>query len=136
MQKIKQIITNGLESKKGKEVLIVIIVILVGLGSFELGRLSKNPSSGVKVEYPSQDLSFVSGQTASAVLGTQDVKTSNKVAPSVNTSPKNFFASTRGKKYYPVGCPAGKSLKMENRIYFATREEAQNAGYELSSSCR
>ncbi len=50
MEKIKQF----LESDKRKDILVVIIVILVGLGSFELGRLSKNTSSGVKIEYQNQ----------------------------------------------------------------------------------
>ena len=48
MEKIKQFIG----SEKGKDILIVIIVILVGLGSFELGRLSKeNDSEGLKIDY-------------------------------------------------------------------------------------
>jgi len=52
MEKIKQF----LENEKGKDLLIVIIVILVGLGSFELGRLSKETnSSGIKIEYTNQD---------------------------------------------------------------------------------
>ncbi|MFZ2072804.1 MAG: hypothetical protein WA101_01970 [Minisyncoccia bacterium] len=48
MEKIK----HFFESEQGKDILIVSIVILVGLGSFELGRLSKkNPSDGLKIEY-------------------------------------------------------------------------------------
>jgi hypothetical protein len=48
MEKIKHFI----ESEKGKDIFVVLIVILVGLGSFELGRLSKeNSSSGLKIEY-------------------------------------------------------------------------------------
>jgi hypothetical protein len=51
MEKIKQFIL----SEKGKDVLMVLIVILVGLASFELGRLSKEDSgSGVKIEYKNQ----------------------------------------------------------------------------------
>ncbi len=41
MEKIKQFI----QSEKGKDIFIVIIIILVGLGSFELGRLSNETSS-------------------------------------------------------------------------------------------
>lgn len=48
MEKIKQFI----ESEKGKDILVIIIVILVSLGSFTLGRLSKGTeSTGVKIEY-------------------------------------------------------------------------------------
>ena len=56
MEKIKQFT----ESDKGKDILVIVIIILVGLGSFELGRLSKNSSSsGIKIEYPSQESNAV-----------------------------------------------------------------------------
>lgn len=126
MKKIKQF----LESEKGKNILIVIIVILVGLGSFELGRLSKEASSGgVKIEYPSQN----DNNTVQPENSTQtSLKTSNI---NLASSGKTFFASSRGSKYYTISCSAGKTIKQENRIYFTTGEEAQAAGYTLSSSC-
>lgn len=121
MEKIKRIITYSLESEKGKDILVVIIVILVGLGSFELGRLSKGDSNaGIKIEYPDQNANVISS-----------------VESSKETSiGKTFFASKQGSKYYSLGCFAGKTIKQENKIYFTTREEAERAGYELSGSCR
>ncbi len=129
MEKIKQFI----ESDKGKDILIVIIVILVGLGSFELGRLSKeNSSSGVKIEYPNQDSAQGTEQASNAVSAV-----SSSIARTSNSTPagKNYFASSRGSKYYTLGCSAGKSIKQSNRVYFATSDEAEKAGYTLSSSC-
>lgn len=124
MEKIKLFI----ESEKGKDILIVVIVILVGLGSFELGRLSKeNSREGIKIEYSNQN----SNQSANVVSATE----SNYPRTQSSNSGKNFFASSRGSKYYTLGCSAGKTIKQENRIYFATGEEAQKAGYTLSSSC-
>ena len=124
MEKIKQFI-EIIESEKGKDILIVIIVILVGLGSFELGRLSKeNGSSGVKIEYPNQD----NNQGANVISAISD-------APRPTTTAKTFFASSRGSKYYTISCSAGKTIKQENRVYFTTGEEAQKAGYTLSSAC-
>ncbi|OGI95003.1 hypothetical protein A2917_01315 [Candidatus Nomurabacteria bacterium RIFCSPLOWO2_01_FULL_42_17] len=123
MEKIKQF----LKSEQGKDVLIVIIVILVGLGSFELGRLSKeNSSSGIKIEYKDQ-IKNIKNQEASAILSVPAIS---------NSSQKSFFASNRGTKYYSIGCSAGKTIKQENRVYFTTKEEAETAGYELSNSCR
>jgi len=122
-------VSNGvkqfIESEKGKDILVVVIVILVGLASFELGRLSKNTSSGVKIEYPNQQANVASSTESSSFL--QNTKTSIG---------KTFFASNRGRKYYPLGCEAGNNIKQENKIYFATKEDAEGAGYELSSSCR
>ncbi|MFA5778467.1 MAG: hypothetical protein WC870_03225 [Candidatus Paceibacterota bacterium] len=129
MEKIKQF----LESEKGKDILIVIIVILVGLGSFELGRLSKEAnSSGIKIEYEGQ-------QQANALSGIEsnsDIFYNSQINSTISNSGKNFFASSRGSKYYPIGCSAGKTIKQENRIYFTTGEEAEQAGYALSSSCQ
>ncbi len=130
MEKIKQFI----ESEKGKDILIVIIVILVGLGSFELGRLSKETgSSGVKIEYPNQDLQQSINRPANIISATESTNT--KITQNSNSTGKTFFASNRGSKYYTISCSAGKTIKQENRVYFATREEAQRAGYTLSSSC-
>jgi len=136
MEKIKHIIINSLESEKGKDILIVIIVILVGLGSFGLGRLSKGGQNpGIEIEYTdetlpkieNQEASVISSITSSSLLQNTEIE---------NPTGKTFFASNRGTKYYSVGCSAGKTIKQENRIYFGTREEAERAGYELSSSCQ
>ena len=135
LEKIKAFI----QSEQGKDILIVLVVILVGLGSFELGRLSKgNDSSGIKIEYPtqSQEASAISSITTNYSNILQNDKIEKNSSLSAQAGGKNFFASNRGSKYYPLGCSAGKSLKQENRIYFATREAAEKAGYELSSSCR
>lgn len=124
LDKIKQFT----ESQEGKDILTVVIVILVALSSFGLGRLSKSDQgSGIKIEY---------NEEPANVISAAETLPNSVSGNSTTTSSKNFFASSRGSKYYPLGCSAGKSLKMENRIYFATREEAEGAGYSLSSSCK
>lgn len=123
MDKIKQTITTSIESDKGKDILTVIIIILVGLSSFGLGRLSKsNTSSGIKIEYGEE----LNNQGANVISTVSEAKTASG----------SYFASNRGSKYYPISCSAGKDIKMENRIYFNTKEEAEGAGYALSSSCK
>ena len=123
MEKIKQFLGSG----RGKDHLTVMIIVLVGLGSYELGRLSMQGNSGIKIEYTAQE--------ANAATVIEYVEKTSKIAPAT-TSRKNFFASSKGRKYYPVTCSAGKTIKIENRVYFATKTEAEKAGYELSSSCR
>lgn len=141
MEKIKQFFNDKLQSEKGKDILIVIIVILVGLGSFELGRLSKeNSSSGIKIlpararEYTNQDVNQRVNKNANVISATESssLLQNTKIE---NSAGKNFFASNRGSKYYTISCSAGKTIKQENRVYFTTGEEAQAAGYKLSSSC-
>jgi hypothetical protein len=128
MEKIKLFI----ESEKGKDILIVIIVILVGLASFELGRLSKGDlNDGLKIDY--------TGQKASAI-SSLDTNTAN-IAQITNKSDNsnnqgNYFASKKGTKFYSITCSAGKTIKQENKIYFSSADAAISAGYELSSACR
>ena len=126
MEKIKRFI----ESEKGKDLLTVLIVILVGISSFELGRLSKaSNSEGLKIEYTDR------GSVEEASLGGNVIQGLTSAPSAPNTGGKGYFASSRGKKYYSVGCSAGKTIKQENRVYFETSEEAEAAGYTLSSSC-
>ncbi|KKQ88192.1 MAG: hypothetical protein UT09_C0002G0030 [Parcubacteria group bacterium GW2011_GWF2_38_8] len=125
MEKIKQFIEND----TGKDILVVVIIVLVGLGSFQLGRLSKNTvNSGIKITYPDQE--------ANAIESLNSDNYPNVLQKNLGLNLGNFFASSRGTKYYSLGCSAGKTIKEENRVYFTTSTEAQEAGYELSSSCR
>ena len=131
MQKIKQFI----ESEKGKDIMTVLIVILVGIVSFELGRLSKETNfPGIKILQTQEEYSNQIENDNDTVPITTNAKTS-QIIQEYNFPGKTFFASNKGSKYYSLGCSAGKTIKRENRIYFATGEEAQMAGYTLSSSC-
>ena len=115
-EKIKILLTCN---PKGKWVIRILIILLAFTSIFILGRLSKKPvNPGIIVEYP--EINF-----------NKNYEKNNKEGKN-----GNYFASSKGKKYYPLGCSAGKSLKLENRIYFTTEEEAKRAGYEISSSCK
>lgn len=146
MEKIKRFI----ESEQGKDVFIVLIVLLVGLASFGLGRLSKNDENkGIRIQYEAQSANALKASENSVLgLNTSSASEENTRTPAeflaenpeLSTqvslaSMKQFFASKRGKKYYPTGCSAGKSIKTQNRIYFDTSEQAEKAGYSLSTSC-
>lgn len=149
MEKIKLFI----ESNNGKGILIGIIIVLVGLGSFELGRLSaKNESKGIKILYP--EIPTISNQTTLNQSNSNNNLIPKNVATSIQAIPVNttinqninnnsntltgvkFLASKKGSKYYPIRCSAGKAIKLENRIYFKTEQEAITAGYSKSASCK
>jgi hypothetical protein len=122
MQKIKLFI----ESEKGKDIMTIIIVILVGISSFYLGRLSKGTgTNSLKIEYNGQETSVLPENIENPSI-------SEKID---NNGQGSYFASKRGKKYYSIGCSAGKSIKQENKIYFKYEKEAKKAGYTLSTSC-
>lgn len=126
MEKIKYF----LESEQGKNVLTVLILILVGIGSFELGRLSKSGGNGgIKIEY--------SDQAANALYAAPAASSTAQAAQTGQGASKGaYFASSRGSKYYPADCAAGQNIKEANKVWFETREDAERAGYELSTSCK
>ncbi|HWA31840.1 MAG TPA: hypothetical protein VG694_00060 [Candidatus Paceibacterota bacterium] len=141
MNKIK----SFLESQTGKNILVALIVVLVGIGAFGLGKTFKkaDESSGLGIYSPDQ--------AAGAILAPLPESTDNskqKISSAVITSPvkitkgsmnpagMSFMASKIGHKYYPIDCSAGKGIKAENKIYFADEAEANAAGYTRSASCK
>ena len=49
--------------------------------------------------------------------------------------PTPMIGDTRNKTYYPLDCSALKDVPEKKRITFASKEEAEKAGYKRSSSC-
>jgi hypothetical protein len=133
MEKIKQF----LQSEKGKDLLTVLIVVLVGFGSFVLGRLSKeNSPQNTQAQYSDQNGNNQDANVVSAPdVGLEQAGNTTSQNTSGSSSNKPFFASSKGKKYYTANCGAGKTIKPANLIYFDTEATAQKAGYTLSSSC-
>ena len=47
----------------------------------------------------------------------------------------DFFSSKTGKVYYSKNCKAGNRVKAENRVYYASKSDAEFEGLTLSKSC-
>ena len=106
-----------------KDIILAAVIVLIAVISFGLGRLSKIRENNVpltienlkiEVENPSKD------ETPNNKANTQKI----------------FVASKNGKKYHYVWCDSASSIKDENKIFFATKEEAQAAGYEPAANCK
>ena len=106
---------------------------IILLGALEITLLSTAFLLGIitgKVQFKTEPI---------VLEGITPISQKEILAPAV-TKPKGnlngeYVASNRGKMYYPVDCPAGDSLKPENKIYFKNSAEAEAAGYKRSSSC-
>lgn len=103
-----------LSPKKRNFLFIVAVIILTSLISFFLGRLSVLDTQEEKVQiyYPDVVKSIVDAE------GGESARVS---------------ASKSGTKYYFEWCSS--SVKEENKVYFDTKEKAENAGYTLASGC-
>ncbi len=67
-------------------------------------------------------------EEAGATKGTEGAK-GTKGTEVAETGASGFVASKTGKKYYPADSAAAKKIAEENRVHFATAEEAEKAGY-------
>ncbi|MCF7833945.1 MAG: hypothetical protein K9M40_01575 [Candidatus Pacebacteria bacterium] len=133
-KKIKYIL---IETDKGGLLLVALVLLLMISSSFVLGRLSKSfQSPGISLSQQNFSPESVFEPILGTSLGPIEGKDLELKLVSLSNSNKSYFASKKGKKYYPVGCSAGKSIKIENRVYFSTEAEAKKAGYEMSSSCK
>ena len=107
------------------------LVLLVGLVSFALGRLSL-PEGGVS------DTPRISVQQAALpTLATKPVETraATPQADPVSISGVSVVASKSGTKYHLLTCPGAGQIKAENRIEFASKDAAEAAGYTPAANC-
>lgn len=109
---------------------IVIILLLVAIGAFGLGKISAYEKREVPISVIKNEervLTNVSEQKL-ATIASSNQKT--------DESPKDMIvASKNGKKYYYTWCSGADRIKEENKIWFATVEEAKSRGLEPSSGC-
>ncbi len=114
--KIKRVANN-------REFLITLLIVLMSFASFGLGRLSllEGEKEGVFIEHPS-----ISSQSDASVY---------KSAPAA-TENKKFVASKNGTKYHQPWCPGAQKISEANKIWFASQEEAEKAGYTPAANCK
>lgn len=120
---------KGLETSNRRLILHILVIILVSIGSFLLGKMSNNKLNNEKVY-------IVNGVEEGSQKVNSYLKSSK--APSVATSDqaKNaYVASKNGKLYYKVGCGSSSRIKEENKVFFDSMQSAEQAGFQASESC-
>ena len=130
-------IKSRLGSKDAYDIAIVFVVILVGIVSFMLGRLSigQNSASNVLVSLPNE-------VNSASVINAKDYDGNLQIDESKSNSANTviekgaFVASKNGTKYYPSNCSSVSRIKEENKVYFNTEQEAKNAGLSRTSTCK
>jgi len=117
------------------EYCLTILVIVVSFTSFYLGRLSVSGNVSLP-NNAQQEATIVQG---SAKADGKQVANSTSTLDSVsgNISPEGgYVASKSGTKYHLPWCGSAKQIKEENKVWFATKEEAEKAGYSPASNCK
>lgn len=111
------------------------LIVLVGMASFGLGRLSANPSKSgdIRIITPqnveANALSAFEGQEKSADISLPE----NVYVPDQGGE---VVASKSGSKYHFPWCAGAKQIAEKNLITFASIEEARKAGYTPAANCK
>ena len=126
--KFKGVVTNP-------EYLLALLIITVSLTSFWLGRIS---IEGSGTAFLGTSLSELHTTTGSGLLsGAADVSTSaGKALEVASTTDGGYVASKNGTKYHLPWCGSAKQISEQNKIFFATKAEAEAAGYTPAANCK
>jgi len=110
------------------------LIVIISIASFGLGRLSVEPI----LPQTSQNASIVLSQTeAQTKTATSSFGAAASQAPtSAGETASTYVASKKGTKYHLPWCAGASQIKEENKIYFATKAEAEKAGYQPASNCK
>ncbi|MBI5469977.1 hypothetical protein HY968_01485 [Candidatus Kaiserbacteria bacterium] len=110
-QKIKNMAEDGIGDFG-----LPVLVILVGIASFGLGRLSALEDARPAVSI---------GQAASAALAVQPM------------APGGMFVGARGGTiYYYPWCSGATKIAVASQVWFASEVVAQKAGYRAAKNCK
>ena len=112
-----------------------LILILVAFGSFGLGRLSK--IEGAKTPIRIENAPEVTAETFSASASeNQSPDNSAQMASATGAMNGGLLGSKNGTKYYYAWCAGAQRITAANRIYFASKDDAEVQGYTPASNCK
>lgn len=120
------------------DVLILLVILLSSSLAFGLGILAgkdmakTDGKDGFWIEQLPEAAQKGGGGSASALKA---VEAAQAPKEPVILGPQVYMASKNGTKYYLPTCGTAKRIKEENRIWFATKEEAEAAGFGPAANC-
>jgi len=110
---VSESINDFLGKIKLKDALILLLMFLLSLMSFQLGVLQGAQLSQKPIILTEKEL--------------------EAIQPDISI--KTVFASKKGSRYYYFWCSGGRNIKKSNRIYFKNAQDAEKTGYVLSKTC-
>lgn len=121
-------------AKYEKDLFVATTIIAVALIGFGLGRLSaiRENKSPVQIEYLDY-MTAAAGESAGPA-GEQNFESRNNFEEIKKGG--SFVASKNSDKYHYPWCPGALRVKEENKIWFSSREEAENRGYAPAANCK
>ncbi len=120
-----------------KEMFFGLLLVIVALLAFGLGRLSKIEEAKVPIRIENALATSTAEADIPSVAEPTATKEATNVVAEVATPEYQMgsvIVSSRGKKYHFPWCPGAKTIKASNRLVL-TEAEAKAKGYTLASGC-
>lgn len=115
-----------------KDVLLVGIVLLFSTASFGLGMLAERDRAAGKSDgFWIENGATTTAQAAAIAAPLPVAASGTPVTPAAG----KYVASKNGTKYYLPDCSGASRIKESNKVWFASLEDAQKAGYSAASNC-
>ncbi len=111
-----------------RSLVLAFVIILVGTASFGLGRLSSLEERGASLTVKN------TAETAAAQAAVSaHVRAVKALAEPAKSGA--YVASKNGTAYYLPTCSGASRIKDANKIWFATKNDAELAGYHAAANC-
>ncbi|PCI28180.1 hypothetical protein COB52_04005 [Candidatus Kaiserbacteria bacterium] len=105
---------KGNTPKMGQDVFIVLVLMLVGLGAFGLGRLSMMEEQRPAIRMFEQTMKNVDPISMGGLV----------------------VASRNGSKYHFPWCSGAQRMSEVNKVWFKSIDEAKKAGFTAAGNCK
>lgn len=145
MVSIQEIYLNIKHLLRNPDIGTIGAILLVGISSFSLGRLS-NGGFGQVMEIganlgQSEVIQALPVTTeVDSVSVTEPLQAEQKDLESktakFNAPEGNYVASKSGTKYHLPWCSGAQRIKEENKVWFKTKADAEAAGYTPAANCK
>lgn len=119
------------------DVAVALIIVLVGVGSFGLGKLSERGGG-----HPPLSIIYPDANTPRAEVVLKGEKEAGKTAQTASVSSAGLsqsgpqvVASKNGTKYYLPNCSGVSRISPANLVKFPSPQAAKDSGYEPATNC-
>lgn len=129
-----------------REIILAAGVFLALLIAFGSGILVGNfrPKEPLTVKEPAvaEEISSLRGnlkifnESAPEIKKPEGRSTGSTGSPQESSGQEKFVASKNGGYYYPIGCAAANKIKEANKIFFSSKEAAEQKGLKPSAYCK
>lgn len=111
----------------------ILLCAAVAVLAFGLGRLSVGE---MEADLLPAAISIIEASPEVVPASTTPSTAAVQAADPSTPIPGGYVASRSGAKYHLPWCSGAQRIKEENKIWFATKEEAEAAGYTPAANCK